>query len=103
MTDLPETPAYAGMLLYRARMAARVGQGAAAKVAGCSRTLLALIEAGKRRIDRRRGNFDLWALCRLLGVSEADRLALEEAARSPLPGAGFPRDSRRESLPRKKK
>lgn len=102
MTEQPEPPAHPGVILYRARAAARVKLVDAARAAGCSHTLLSLIESGKRRIDRRRGNFNLWALCRLLGVGEVERRVLEEAAQSPLPGSGYPRDSRRESLPRKR-
>lgn len=70
-----------GLLLYRARLRAGVGLRAAARVAGCSHTLLSLIETGKRRIWLGNGGIDLEALCRRLGMSAGEQEALVRWAR----------------------
>lgn len=70
-----------GLLLYRARRRAGVGLRSAARAAGCSHTLLSLIENGKRRLWLREGGFDLLALCRRLGIGEEEREAIVAGAR----------------------
>lgn len=69
-----------GLLLYRARKRAGVGLRSAARTAGCSHTLLSLIESGKRRLWLRDGGLDFSALCSRLGIEEAERAALVRAA-----------------------
>jgi hypothetical protein len=56
-----EPAPYPGLLLHRARIAAGVKLRAAARAAGCSHTLLSLIETGKRRICLADGRLNLEA------------------------------------------
>jgi transcriptional regulator with XRE-family HTH domain len=75
-----EPAPHLGLLLYRARLRAGVGLRSAARTAGCSHTLLSLIESGKRRLQLRGGNLDFYALCRRLGIQDAEQAALVQAA-----------------------
>jgi transcriptional regulator with XRE-family HTH domain len=74
-----EPPPYPGLLLHRARIAAGVKLRAAARAAGCSHTLLSLIETGKRRICLADGRLDLEALLLVLHATPELRVALQRA------------------------
>lgn len=74
-----EPAPYPGLLLHRARIAAGVKLRAAARAAGCSHTLLSLIETGKRRICLADGRLNLEALLLVLHATPELRAALQRA------------------------
>lgn len=82
-SEVPDPPHHVGLLLRRARAAAKIQVGEAARAAGCSKTLLSLIECGKRRLVRSNGNFDLEAVARLYGLSEEEMREVERAIEDP--------------------